>query len=54
MTHAVELEPLTRLMLDLKKQALGYSFTPITMDRLDECARAIQQISRCRKQGLYK
>jgi len=54
MTHWHELGPLTRLMLDLRKQSLGKTFDPITPERLDECSKAINQIMQCRKQGLFK
>jgi hypothetical protein len=54
MTHLVELGPLTKLMLDLRKQSLGKEFDPITPERLDECSKALNQIMQCRKKGLWK
>lgn len=54
MTHLVELGPITKLMLDLRKQSLGKEFDPITPERLDECSKAIHQIMQCRHRGLYK
>lgn len=54
MTHLVELGPLTKLMIDLKKQALGLEFDPFTMERLEECAKALQKISQCRRRWLFK
>jgi hypothetical protein len=54
MTHLVELGPLTKLMLDLRKQSLGREFDPITPERLDECSKAIHQIMQCRHRGLCK
>ena len=54
MTHLLEVGPLTKLIFDLRKQALGYESDPITCDRLNECDKCLQQIMRCKTQGLYK
>jgi hypothetical protein len=44
MTHFEELEPLTKRMINLKKQEAGDKLEPITMERLQECASALQKI----------
>lgn len=54
MTHMHECSVLSMLIIDLKKQALGLSHNPITMDRLDLATKAIGSIQSCRKQGLFK
>lgn len=54
MTHLEEVGPLTSLLIDLKKQQLGYDFAPITMERLEECSKAIAKIMQCRKPGLMR
>jgi hypothetical protein len=54
MTHLAELEPLTKLMIDLRKQLLGHPFDPINDERLDECSKAIAKIMQCRTKGLWK
>ena len=54
MTHWAELGPLTQLMLDLRKQALGREFNPITEERLEECSKALNKIMQCREKGLWK
>lgn len=54
MTHFQEIGCLTKLMLDLKKQKLGYTFDEISEERLEECSKAIHNIMQCRKKGLFK
>jgi hypothetical protein len=54
MTHLAELGPLNRLMLDLKKQKLGIASEEITMERLEECNKALAKIMQCRSRGLMR
>jgi hypothetical protein len=54
MTHLAELGPLNALLLDLKKQKLGYAFEAITDERLEECSKAVAKIMQCRKPGLMR
>lgn len=54
MTHWHEVGVLNQLLLDLRKQLLGYEFSPITQERLDECCNAISKIMQCREKGLWK
>lgn len=38
-----------QLLLDLKKQLLGAPFEPITMDRLNEGSKHVQELDQCRR-----
>ena len=54
MTHWHEIRCLNELLLDLRKQSLGYDFNPVTPERLDECCKAVSKIMQCREKGLWK
>lgn len=55
MKHAEDCMVLNRLILDLKKQKLGIDDgEPITMERLNECSKALHNIQQCRIKRFYK
>lgn len=45
--HTPDLESITRLLIDLRKQQEGLEFEPITKERLDRCSKAVFALSRC-------
>lgn len=54
MTHIEECGILNSLLIDIRKQLLGYEHNPITNARLDDCSKALGRIQQCRQQALFK
>jgi hypothetical protein len=47
--HATEAYYFNQLLMDLKKQLLGYPYDPITMERLDQGTRYVLNLDVCRE-----
>ena len=54
MKHRDAMEYVDKLVLDLKKQLLGYEMEPLTMDRLDEWTKTYRHdLERCTEPDRY-
>jgi hypothetical protein len=51
--HADAVKYFNRLLVDMKKWKLGYEHDPVTMERLEEGTKHVQELDQCRRPSKF-